>query len=489
MKILLGLLLFSWHFFLLAQDFNFKPTAPCCISQPGTVWHSKESIISSEKLAALCAPIIWYSPDEPNLYGKIGRQINIPDAFPFQIKADSPVVYYRIKSIYASRKHIDSVYIGKQIDKKSFIFDLSKLDALDIDFFFYYPTEEGLGSHLHDLESVFFKLRIIKTDSCSQCRYAIKVKEIIGRAHGLPWYDNHLTIDEHVKFPMSILVEEGKHACCPDKNADGIYTPGFDVNKRKNDAWGIRDVIRSGRLFSGKFQSFMIKKRTPCTLIVPPLPKDSPLYDYFLIDGRLLTQKATYTLRPFPSSNRCGNHKNIQHMIEEKGSSTWPRAYKVVNGNIQRWENEEKVYRSISVAYRYDGQQGIVVAFPLLLFKNVEVPISGGWLTQRLYLSNNNRFLGHGILYTSSASRWVDHYIFMGYELSDDNLSDGINFVSTDFVTEFGLKLRFNINYTPFRFLRKLGTDFWGVRVGIRNIGFAPFKSSGIVIEIGSGVW
>ena len=48
------------------------------------------------------------------------------------------------------------------------------------------------------------------------------------------------TFDKYGK--VTLLVEEGKHAVAPDRNADGVYTPGYDVNKRIKDAWGVRDV-------------------------------------------------------------------------------------------------------------------------------------------------------------------------------------------------------------------------------------------------------
>ncbi len=48
-----------------------------------------------------------------------------------------------------------------------------------------------------------------------------------------------------------------------DKNGDGVFTPGYDVNVRINDAWGVRDIIRTGMLFSGGFEGWMAKVRRP----------------------------------------------------------------------------------------------------------------------------------------------------------------------------------------------------------------------------------
>jgi hypothetical protein len=56
-------------------------------------------------------------------------------------------------------------------------------------------------------------------------------------------------------------------------------------------------------------------------------------------------------------------------------------------------------------------------------------------------------------------------------------------------VTETGVKLRVNIHHTPFKFLAKLGTDFWGLRVGLRTEGAWDFDRIGYVVEFGAGSW
>ena len=53
-------------------------------------------------------------------------------------------------------------------------------------------------------------------------------------------------------FPVRVLVEEGKHASILDRNGDGVYTPGYDVNSRVNDAWGLRDVLGSSVLMGAR---------------------------------------------------------------------------------------------------------------------------------------------------------------------------------------------------------------------------------------------
>ena len=99
---------------------------------------------------------------------------------------------------------------------------------------------------------------------------------VTAEAHGLRWFYNVVETDRYTRFPMHLLVEEGKHGMCTDKNSDGYYTPGFDVNKRINDAWGLRDIIRGGALFTGDYKAWMSKVRRPEHRVFPPLPEDSP---------------------------------------------------------------------------------------------------------------------------------------------------------------------------------------------------------------------
>ncbi|NOR14563.1 MAG: hypothetical protein GQ544_02545, partial [Candidatus Aminicenantes bacterium] len=53
---------------------------------------------------------------------------------------------------------------------------------------------------------------------------------------------------------------------------------------------------------------------------------------------------------------------------------------------------------------------------------------------------------------------------------------------------ETGVKLRFNLYYTPLRFMSKL-TDYWGIRIGIRNVGAFEINKLVYVLEIGAGIW
>jgi hypothetical protein len=55
-----------------------------------------------------------------------------------------------------------------------------------------------------------------------------------------------------------------------------------------------------------------------------------------------------------------------------------------------------------------------------------------------------------------------------------------------DFVLETGLKFRVNMTYTPLKFLTVF-TDYWGLRLGIKNRGFFDINRFSYVLEFGAG--
>ena len=91
------------------------------------------------------------------------------------------------------------------------------------------------------------------------------------------------------------------------------------------------------------------------------------------------------------------------------------------------------------------------------------------------------------MLYTPSASRWIDTYFAAGVEW-DSQVIDGTRSKDANFVLETGIKFRANISTSPLRFLTFF-TDFWGLRVGIKNKGFFDIERLTYVVEIGAGAW
>ena len=465
-----------------------KVSDPCCelADVPGVVWYGLDSTMTVERVAAYCAPILWFSPDEPLLDDQTGKGIRIPEAFPFENAPDAPVVYYRLRTVYARPDAAGPAYIPDPNARGKSIIDLQNAAAINLDFFFYYPSEEGFGGHQHDVESVEMKIAF-GTRDCENCRFGFAVMRVNAKAHGILWYDNTLNIDVYSVFPMTILVEEGKHASCTDKNGDGFYTPGYDTNERINDAWGVRDVIRSGMLASGGFQSWMAKVRWPDTRIFPPLPEDSPLRRMHIGDGEYVSENAVYELRPFPRPELAEDDPKLFPFIEDKGDPNWPEVEEdVIFKKYADWLYDGSARKSLSVAFRYDGNAGISLVFPFFVIRNLEVSITGGWLVQRLIFSDRKlRDITWQAMYTTSASRWVDGYFAAGARWDQDDTGS----TTTFFASESGLKFRANIKHSAFKFLTKLGTDFWGLRVGLQYVGAGAwsFDDIGYVVEFGAG--
>jgi len=456
--------------------------------QIGLVWHGNDRYLSFEDLAAYCGPVVWFSPDEPLLDGATGKQVTMPTWFPFEEPAAGPVVYYRVRAILENpdfKEEDRPTLMDVDADRRTTRIDLYQTWGIDLDYFFFYPSEEGLGAHKYDVESVQMKLMVVKAPRYPELGYWITVQQVTGKAHGNLWYDNNLEVDRQTRFPIHILVEEGKHASCTDQNADGIYTPGYDVNQRVNDAWGVRDVMATGTLYTGGFQAWMSKPRQPGEQVFPPLPEDSLHRAPYVKDGVYAPDNAIYELRPFPRLAPALAYDPELKRFVDKGDENWPEVEELTSAKkISRWVDTEAFAKSLSIAYRYDGDPGLSFAFPLLVVKNVADPLAGGWFVNRVYLKDVHlRDFSWNLMYTSSASRWLDGYFTFGWEWDNDGTS-----TRTHTMTEVGVKLRFNVEESPVGFLAKL-TDFWGVRVGVKNLGIWDFERMGYAVEVGAGTF
>jgi len=465
---------------------------PCCDSRmvQAVVWSGDDSLMTVEDLAAYCGPVLWFSPDEPLLGDTEGKDITLPEPFPFEDDRGRAVVYYRARNLMVAGDR-ETAYMPDHDDRGESVIDLGNVVAIDLDYFFYYSSEAGFGGHAHDVESVELKILIWKREKCVECPYNVAVTRAVGKAHGVLWYDNTLSIDEYVKFPLHILVEEGKHASCTDKNADGYFTPGYDVNRRVNDAWGVRDVLRSGGLFTGNYQAWMTKVRRPGFRVFPPLPPDSPLREIHSEGGWYAPDAAIYELRPFPSAEKA--ERDLVHFIADKGDPDWPDVESASSlAHVVEWGNAESFVKSISVSLMADGDLGVDVILPFFIVKTFEDPVAGGYICQRVYLKDKRlRDIGYMLHYTPSASRWMDGYLSAGWEWDKYDVYEDDRWTTktrNDFVMETGIRFRANLAHSPFSFMSFL-TDFWGIRAGIKNYGFFDIDRLTYVIEIGSGTW
>lgn len=217
--------------------------------------------------ALRAAPILWFSDDEPLLrVGANGTRRLVPAPLPCDPLASEtkrPVVYYKLDDVRVNRALKDeerqAVYAGR--------LPLDAIERMRINYYFYYPEDMGLNPHIHDIESVSVELDVVRKKKGGSA--VVERNRVTGWAHGSELMANILQIKPSIRnsrgaldtrSPVTVLVEEGKHASCPDRNGDGIYTPGIDVNVRVPDAWGVRDVFGGG-VVGSRYQSFMTKNR------------------------------------------------------------------------------------------------------------------------------------------------------------------------------------------------------------------------------------
>ncbi len=470
-------------------------------SVPGVVWWGTERQMTLQRLAEYAAPVFWMSPDEPVMGEAEGKEMRVPEALPFESHPDNPVVYYQFNEIVTRGDRDGPGYIAHAEDKSQSVVDLSNIAGVVLKYIAYFSREEGLGGHDHDVEPAEFRIWIGNSEGpwledfpeirCDELHYVVGISRATGEAHGLVWYYNVLEVDQYTRLPLHLLVEEGKHGLCTDKNADGYYTPGFDVSRRVNDAWGVRDIIRGGALFTGGFEAWMAKVRRDEHRVFPPLPEDSHLRDRHTEQGEYSPYNAIYELRPFPSSGETDDPL-LKEKMGEKEKRDWPDQREVVTvAQFEKWWDSELVLKSFAISLRADGDLGFSFVFPFFILANLEDPMTGGFLVHRMYLKDRGlRDFGWTVMYAPSASRWVDGYAAAGVEWDrepdpDDPQQDVLQ---TDFVAEAGIKFRVNITKSPLKFLSFL-TDFMGLRAGIKNKGFFDIDRMTYVLEFGAGVW
>jgi hypothetical protein len=469
----------------------------CDYSQvPGVIWWGPERRMSLERLAAYAAPVYWFSPDEPSMRRRDGPDIRIPEIIPGEPFVDKPVVYYQFDEILSRPEAEGPAYLPGPGGQGTGDVDLGNVAAITLGIFAYFADEVGLGAHPHDLEATSFKLVVLPdtyepfreyAPACPEENQVILITRSTAKAHGLQWFWNVVETDEFTDFPMHLLVEEGKHGIATDKNGDGYFTPGYDVNVRINDAWGVRDNMATGLMATGKFESWMAKVRRPEHRVIPPLPDDSPLRAEF---ERKLgdVESAVYELRPLPPADIAGDDQGLHHIIAGHAVPDWPETDELTS--TKAWGDfvtEGTALKSLSIAFRADGDLGFSFVFPFLIVKHLTDPMTGGYIVHRMYLKDEKlRDFGWMLMYTPSASRWMDTYLAAGAEQDEEVDSLGVSTREWDFVFETGLKFRVNMAHTPLKFL-SVFTDYWGFRAGIKNRGFWDISNLTYVFEVGAG--
>jgi hypothetical protein len=464
--------------------------------EPGVLWRGEESIGLAE-IAALAAPVLWYTSDEPLLLAS-DRKV-LPDPHPCDAPTDSGVVYYGATEIRLRTKK--EVSLPAEADPEFF----DKVASFTLTYYFYYRRDIGLEPHTHDIEVT--QLNVLLERSADGC-HEVRVSTVVGLAHGVHWYNNILEVERDTRFPITILVEEGKHASCPDRNADGLYTPGYDVTHRVNDAWGVRDVLSTGFLSGSDYTSAMTKTRELSYRMLPPraLDRCPGRPSRFMTSDDALGRYALRAANQVPACDQVaqGEEKAPEGESAEDREARMDRERIAAMMKDHHFGNQyeptqfpEKSLRSLapqirhpsrwvpSVSLRHDGPRPFGVSF---VFRGLD----GGlfWACPKVNLARNK--LGLDLLITPSASQWSDPYFTIGA----DRFSGGTTVVDGEEVdapadwnwaTEAGVKFRFRVPEKVKPFL--LTYDFGGVRFGMRKSGFDDLERFRLIAEIGAGVW
>lgn len=485
----------------------------------GLVWCGKG--ISFQEAADATAPILWFSPDEPLLKdANRGWGGGLPEAFPWDhekpVCSGEPGTRCQGRAYYLlSRTKGGNDPPGAGL-KAAYEYRTVDLDALDgksfyVTFLFFYNRDYGVNGHPVDLEGAEFSVRV--TEASSKGFYRLNVASVKGLAHGLNWAANRLQVrpasgltyraeGPDTLFPLTLLVEEGKHATAPDRNGDGAYTPGYDVNSFVNDAWGVRDTFGTGVLARRYDPSHTKQRRRqertfpvadgegvdPCAAPLEPVPSCSrrSRYEERLGSGALGDPPAwpvhprwAYSLRPAcgpygdctPQEVRSGIEKAL---APTKGPA--PPGLDLLHSKVTTWK---RIAERLPFSYRALRGHGFSATLPYAL----AAPPLGLMWAPKIGMTwgkggSTIRSFSAGIVASPSVSRWLDWYTFAGYERQRNTASGNED---KAFVSEYGLRLRF----------RPQGLDgklpLLGLRAGIQLRGLHRPREPRLVVELGSG--
>ncbi|MGC4080908.1 MAG: hypothetical protein QM736_02000 [Vicinamibacterales bacterium] len=331
-------------------------------------------------------------------------------------------------------------------------------------------------------------------------------------------------------LPLTVLVEENKHASMGDRDGDGIYMPRYDINRYANDGWGTRDTAGTGTLGNPAYtadQSRTLRALRPDLRVfpahLPPRLRDALARNEQagVARAQIDSPRREYVLMPSASSAVCvDGHVDRSRIADIRGSKlpellehggfcdrtvvkpAWnldvQRASDVLATFFPGPRNQfgfmSWTYR-MSPAFRWDQGPGASYVGPPL--PGHEMPIFGGWIVGKanVALASRSALRSASIeaMYTPSASRSASMYIAIGHEwdFTDAHGRRGVHQDAgrherdrTDghVAEEVGLKFRFLVEKGPVK-------TFLGGRIGLRAAGTNPLTQTRLVFEFGSGSW
>jgi hypothetical protein len=495
------------------------------------LWTSDEPPITLDALAQRAAPILIFSPLE--FLRKRVPPIGIPGTVgvlePFA--GQRPVVYYRIRSIRVRPGRAEAPWseVQKEMvrdrhttwscdDPRSRRAD--ELDFLTIRYFFYYPKDEGIGGHPHDLEAVELEVRSrpFCVDGPTRCFYALTVASASGSAHGAGWYTNVLSVEDthDTVLPLTFIVERDKHASSPDRDGNGTYQPYYDTNKYNRDAWGIRDVVSSGWLGGATFRGDLNDDRRTVAPLYPP-HSAKHLQELYTATTERPWGKATYRLEPSERNEACDrpvghtdDDQRLKHLMDGKnfcgegetevkhGTFGLADFFQAISPGPSGRYGFMSYFQRLSFAMRHDDGFGVSMVVPV----GGELPLFGGWLVPKINFvptwkgpfrpNADVQSFATDLLYAPTGSRVTDWYLSGGAERWLDTQSSVLRWGAAG---EAGLKFRFNVENLQ----KVLGFQFVGFRLAVRTtqrrereVGLVVLPSgwnTRLIFEAGAGSW
>ncbi len=451
-----------------------RPAAGCrCAgegpSDPNVLWRGPASArLSAADVATLAAPIVWFSADEPLL--RMGGTIP-PDPHPCDAPSTVPIVYWALDRVALGGNEA----LAEPVEANPEL--LEKASEIVIRFFFYYRIDIGKGGHPHDIEGFDVHIALHEDGGCRE----VQAERVVAFAHGVDWYSNELELGSDTRYPLTFFVEEGKHASAPDRNADGIYTPGYDVNRRIKDAWGVRDVLGSSALISPGYQASMTKPRRPHYRVAPesPLPSCIDERHRSIEDGDevlaryRLRQSRDVPICPGVVAARALEGSMRLNAFGLGRAPTQQRFAALESALLQPPSGPGALVPS--VAFRWDRGPGVALLFSGLDLRELYV------VPRFTYVTGPN--LSFEALITQTAAQFASGYVSTG--AARERLSDGD--AGWRFVLETGLKFR--VTLQGWQRIFSLGYSFAGVRLGVRTDGFDHLTNLRFVLELGAGAF
>jgi len=433
---------------------------------PGLIWYGKQSGLGLADVATITAPVLWFSTEEPLL---LQGDRNIPSVHPCDAPASGPVVYYQVTRIQLR----SGVKVGWPPHNDPFFVD--HVESFTLRYHFYFPRHFGSDERPHDLAAADIDVAI---DHLADGSNRIRITRVAGLVRGTEWYANELAVESGTKLPITILVEQGTHATAPDRNADGLFTVGHDINRRTGDAWGIRD-LEAGVLMAGEFDTSMFKPRQRGYRMLPPY------FDRNAVDNTALSSVGTspsstnelgrYELRAASDVPPCNvlppDHRTLRLLMRDQ---RFGPDFEPVQSKSKLMSDIKKPFSGTDPLIRNFSVHRDVTTGGALLFRGIN--FHDGSLMPRVTFALHRASIE--ALYTASGARAFGWYVSSGAEVINDDWN---------FAAETGLKLRTRLRggYKKYG----LGAEFVGFRVGIRSSGFDKLSPIRWILEVGIGGW